>query len=108
MNLPEFNDLLALSRENPEALERLRRQLVDQVISGANPDTQARLRGLQFQIDAQRQLSSSAMGACVRLSRMMNASFAELMTQLNQPSDTPPQTNAKIIPFARSVNDEVL
>lgn len=108
MNLPDFNELLALSREDPEALEGLRQQLIDQVINNANPDARTRLRGLQFQIDAQRQLSSSAMGACVRVSRMMNASFTELMHQLNHPAESPSQTHAKVIPFVRSTASEVL
>lgn len=108
MELPDFNELVALSRQDPQALETLRQQLVDQVIDNASPAAQARLRGLQFQIDAQRQLSTSAMGACVRLSRMMNASFTELMNQLNQPSESPTQSNAKVLPFTRGATSEVL
>lgn len=108
MKLPDFNELLALYEANPQALEQLRKTLVNDLIDRAAPNTQARLRGLQFQIDAQRQLSSNPLGACVRMSKMMNQSFSQLVQKLNRPLAASTSPSAKVLPFRRSDSHEVL
>ena len=108
MKLPDFDQLLDLSRSDPEALDRLRERMVSQFISSADPDCQSRLRGLQFQIDAQRNLASNPIGACVRLSRMMNDAFGELVRQLNNPCQPAPRNDARVLRFERRVSDEIL
>lgn len=88
-DLPKFDELLKLAQENPEALEALRQEQIDQLIDNADENYQARLRGLQFQIDAQRQIhADSPMGACMKISKMMHESFAELRVYLNQLGNT--------------------
>lgn len=83
--LPKFDDLLEMAKNNPEALEALRQQHVSALINSAPEEYQNRLRGIQFQIDAQRQIhSESPLGACVKISKMMHESFAELRGYLNQ------------------------
>jgi hypothetical protein len=83
-DLPNFDQLLKLAQEKPEELERFRQQQIDLLIQQAPPKSRDRLRGLQFQIDAQRQIhSDSPMGACVKISQMMHESFAELRVWLN-------------------------
>ena len=87
-NLPHFDELLKLAQENPEALEKLRQEQVEQLINNAPIENQQRLRGLQFQIDAQRSIhKGSAIGSCVKISKMMHQSFGELRGWLNQLSD---------------------
>jgi hypothetical protein len=83
-DFPSFDRLLTLAKEQPEELERFRQTQVEQIINQAPTAYQRRLRGLQFQIDAQRQLhADSPMGACVKISQMMHESFAELRVWLN-------------------------
>lgn len=83
--LPKFDELLKLAQHNPEALEELRQQHISALIDSAPAEYQNRLRGIQFQIDAQRQIhSESPLGACVKISKMMHESFAELRGYLNQ------------------------
>ncbi|MDX1452929.1 MAG: DUF3135 domain-containing protein [Oleiphilaceae bacterium] len=86
VRLPDFDELLRLASEEPDSLERLREELCNRVIAGAPPAMQARLKGLQFRIDAERRLSQHPMGACIRISRLMNESLAELQHALNDPS----------------------
>ncbi len=83
-DFPSFDQLLKLAQEKPEELEQFRQEQVELLISQAPESSRRRLRGLQFQIDAQRQLhSDSPMGACMKMSQMMHESFAELRVWLN-------------------------
>ena len=83
-DFPNFDQLLKLAKEQPEALEQFRQEQIELLISQAPARSQHRLRGLQFQIDAQRQLhGDSPLGACVKISQMMHESFAELRVWLN-------------------------
>lgn len=87
-DLPKFDELVALAKENPEALERLRQQHVEELINNAPEAYQQRLRGIQFQIDAHRNIhKDSPLGSCMKISQMMHESFAELRGWLNQISD---------------------
>lgn len=82
---PSFDELLKLAQENPEALEKFRLEQVELIISQAPLENQQRLRGLQFQIDAQRSLhTSSPMGACLKISQMMHDSFDDLRSWLDK------------------------
>jgi len=81
--LPEFDTLVALARKDPARLEALRVQLCEELIASAPEATQRRLRGLQFQIDAQRRLTKTPLQACQKISEMMHDSFAELRATLN-------------------------
>ena len=84
-DFPTFDELLKLAQENPEKLEAYRQEQVEKLISQAPEGSQRRLRGLQFQIDAQRQIHhESPMGSCMSISKMMQESFTELRTGLNQ------------------------
>ncbi|WP_317931537.1 DUF3135 domain-containing protein [Halioxenophilus sp. WMMB6] len=103
--LPDFDTLAKLSKENPEAFERLRMQHINALLERAPSHMQRRLRGLQFQIDAKRQAASNPMQACIMISRMMHESFDALRKALNgglnyerlQPIEN--STSAQIIPF---------
>lgn len=83
-DFPDFDRLVKLAKEDPEALERFRLEQVENLIEQAPEAYQPRLRGLQFQIDAQRRIhKDSPMGSCMKISQMMHESFAELRTWLN-------------------------
>lgn len=112
-DFPTFDQLLKLANENPQELERFRQQQVEELINSAPAESQRRLRGLQFQIDAQRQLhEGSPMGSCMKISQMMHESFAELRGWLNQITNSndplrneiddyqsTEKTAAKVLPF---------
>jgi len=84
--LPKFDDLLAMAEQDPQALERLRSELVENLIAGAQDEIlKQRLRGLQFRIDLERERSTSPLSACVRLSQMMHESLLDLRDSLQAP-----------------------
>lgn len=107
-HLPDFETLARLARDDPQAFEVLRRDMVDDFIDHAPESRQARLRGLQFRVDAVRQLSKSDLGAAVKIYEMMWLSFRQLADEWNrlrQPGsfeacpDGTPTREAKILPL---------
>ncbi len=82
-HLPDFDTMQELAKNNPIELERLRVAAIEDVIGNAPVELQRRLRGLQFQIDAQRVISRSPMASCLKISEMMHKSFVKLRIALN-------------------------
>ncbi len=101
----KFDELLELAQTDPQALELYRQQQIDALLNDAPQYLRSRLEGLQFQIDAQRTLHPSPMGACLKLSQMMQDSFHHLQDLLSDMANgdssntETPQKNAKILPF---------
>lgn len=89
-DLPDFDTLLFMAKNDPKGLEALRKTLLKQLIESAPEETKKRLHGLQFQIDARRQLSSNPMISCIKISEMMHDSFSSLRFLLNELTE---QTN---------------
>ena len=88
-DFPDFDVLVKMAQTDPEGLERFRQQEINKLIDSAPESSKKRLRGLQFQIDAQRQIhKDSPMGSCMKISLMMHQSFSELRGWLNQISGT--------------------
>lgn len=87
-DLPEFDELMKLAKEDPEALEQIRRDAVEDLISNAPEKHQRRLRGLQFQVDMEREKAKNPMDSCVRISKLMHESFSKLRDTLNEAQQT--------------------
>lgn len=83
--LPNFDTLLRIAKQDPEQLEQIRIQLAQQTISQAPEHLRPRLRGLQFQIDIKRKLAKTPLAACIQLSNMMHRSFMELCETVHRP-----------------------
>lgn len=87
MKLPEspsFDELQELARLDPEAFEHWRTREIERIIEATPPHLRRRLQGMQFQIDAQRQLHPNPLGACVKISAMMHSAANELGHLLNE------------------------
>lgn len=107
--LPDFDVLLGMAKNNPDELEQLRKNLTGQVIDSAPDEIKRRLHGLQFQIDARRHSSKNPMSSCIKISQMMHESFSSLRFMLNnftEQGDALPallnqkaRANAEVIPF---------
>jgi len=102
----DFDQLKDLAVSDPKAFEAYRTQQVEAAISNAPSHMQRRLRGIQFQVDSQRQLHSNPMGSCVKVYQMMQNSLSELNQILKDQgqvalelSSTTPQNNANVISF---------
>lgn len=111
--LPSFDVLREMAQKDPEALERLRVQLCDQLIQDAPPAYRRKLRGLQFRVDMERRRAKSPMAACIAISGMMHDTFDKLRQALNDAAgrndglyavETAVQVSepaAKVLPFRR-------
>jgi hypothetical protein len=103
--LPGFETLRYLAEHEPEALERLRRRLIEQLIANAPPHARRRLRGLQFQIDARCKLARNPVAACVVVSGMMHETLGHLQQALRDWTayiEAPPAPPAKLLQFPAS------
>lgn len=90
-DLPDFETLRKMAEKDPQALEKLRTDHVNALIDSAPLQQQRRLRGLQFQIDAQRKIHHNPLSACVKISQMMHESFAQLRYALNDATGQEPR-----------------
>ncbi|MDX9874782.1 MAG: DUF3135 domain-containing protein [Spongiibacteraceae bacterium] len=98
--LPSFDTLRHLAEHDPEQLETLRHHLAEQLIAGAStPQLQARLRGLQFEIDMRVRLAPNPIAACITVSQMMHRSLEQLQRTLNGDHWQVPPAEATIIPL---------
>jgi spore coat polysaccharide biosynthesis protein SpsF (cytidylyltransferase family) len=80
--LPSFDRLVEMAKNDPEALERLRQEHVNALIDNSPETFKQRLRGIQFQLDAQRRTSQNPMESCIKASKMMHDSLANLRDYL--------------------------
>lgn len=60
-----------LARVDPEEFERCRRAAIEALIARAPAHLERRLRGLQWQIDCEREKAGSPLAACLRINNMM-------------------------------------
>ncbi|MCW8908847.1 MAG: DUF3135 domain-containing protein [Sedimenticola sp.] len=67
----DFDEWLRLAKEDPDAFEARRDQLLREAIDQAPLHFRKKLHGLQFQVDMIRERSSHPLGACVRISNLM-------------------------------------
>lgn len=81
--LPSFEVLSKLAKEDPKQLDVILENQITALIEGAPKKYQQRLRGLQFTIDMERKKAKTPMAACLKISSMMQESFAQLSTALN-------------------------
>lgn len=107
LRLPSFDEMSAMAREQPEALEDLRIRLTEEVIEQASDASKRRLRGLVFVIEAERRKAHNPLQACIKLSQLMLDSAVELKASLEmlrnaEPDNKPesrPSCSAQVLPF---------
>lgn len=85
--LPPFEELTRLAKEDPEELERLRQREVNKLIDQAPERLKKKLQGIQFKVDSQRRIAKNPMDSCIRISNLMKESFENLRVALNEASN---------------------
>jgi len=102
----DFEHWSDLAENNRSEFESLRLEAIEAFISNAPADRRERLMRLQWRIDQERSLASSAMGACVRISRLM---WEQVMSERGllehltaaQSADSSSLVKAEVIPLVR-------
>lgn len=107
----DLDELLALAQQDPAAFERHRAALIEAAIceAVAHGVNEARMRGLQFQLDGMRCVNQAPLQASLRLHgmmqerlRAMQKEFAKLLQgkqESEQEQDKKPGQTARIIHF---------
>lgn len=102
---PDHELLARLAREDPEAFERVRRELLEALIGRAPERIKGRLLGLQFRIDQVRTLAHTPLNATIRVSEMMWKSFLALSDELAGRPGPRRQPPARVIEFRRPAKE---
>jgi len=63
----DFNEWAELAKNDPEAFEAKRKEVIAEVIDGAPEKERAALNRLQWKIDAQRRIAKNPLDSCVRI-----------------------------------------
>lgn len=104
MDMPTFDELKELAQQDPERFEIVRAALISECIRQSSERNQSRLRGLQFVIDARRRIAGSPMKALLDLQALMYDSLLALQQALLDQQPRAVATNARVLPFRRSVS----
>jgi hypothetical protein len=97
--------LSRLAHDDPAAFERLREELLDELISRAPDRLKARLRGLQFRVDQVRTLAHTPLNATIRVSELMWKSFLALSDELSGRAPPPKKDSpARVIDLRRAAS----
>lgn len=104
----DFDDWSRLARRDPQGFENRRARVIEAFIASAPLQRQARLRGLQWQIDQVRASAGTPLAACLRISGMMwdsvtgDDGLIARMEALRHGRPLPRRRpKAKILPFRR-------
>lgn len=94
MKLPSHDVLAQLARDDPQAFDALRQELIENRINRAPERLQHRLRVLQFRVDGIRRLAGSPLGATLKIQALMWNYFLKMNEKLQglvRLTDTQPQ-----------------
>lgn len=103
----DFDAWMTLAQSDPDAVDEMREDAIEEVIARAQPDMQPRLRALQWRIDMERARASTPLSACVRLSNMMwklvydEHGLVSTIRELTNPESGYPLRSADIVEFGR-------
>lgn len=76
--LPSFDEMVKLAKENPEELESIRKQMVDDVIESVDPEKRDGLRKIQSKINLIARGSKTPLDGATKIFNEMFESFKEL------------------------------
>jgi hypothetical protein len=95
--LPDFDVLVALHRNDPDALEDFRRHMLREAVDYAPLEHRAALEQLIAQMEAARETASDPMEATLIAFRMMQESVTRLHSGWQQAMDAAAALQAKML-----------
>jgi hypothetical protein len=111
----DFDRWARLAKDDPEAYEDMRREMVQEILDNTSPEIKRRMQGLQWQIDQVRSTSANPMASCLKISQMMwdrvlgEDGLLENLQRLNNPDIDKlnrPKESATIIELKDGLNKE--
>lgn len=102
---PDVDTLMEIAKNDPDALDQIKKEAVNGLINSAPESQQQRLRGLQWQVDVEIKMAKNSMDRCIRVSEMMHEKLWELRAALQDQEQGHfeplyEEMNAKILPFS--------
>ena len=97
----DFDEAVALARQNPEAFEQYRLDAIEALITCSSRKNQQHLRRLQWRIDQVRKRAPNSTAACVKIYQMMwenftgNSGFIDIICNGNYPLQNADDTTPK-------------
>ncbi|GHD67390.1 DUF3135 domain-containing protein [Jeongeupia chitinilytica] len=98
VDLPDFDTLAALYRQDPGAFEALRSSLLHQALDDVEAPRRQRIEALLNRIDLHRQRARNPLHAAVIAHEMMWTSFLALNYVLHH-GERPPHAGATVLQF---------
>lgn len=77
--IPDFDELVALHRRDPQAFEALRARLLDETVRSAPAEHRPALEQVRARIDSVRRSAATPFEAALIASRMMQQSVGDLL-----------------------------
>lgn len=77
-----FDELKELAKDSPDEFERLRQQLINQLIESMPEERQLNVKRYQWRIDQETRRHDNSLGCCIKLSAMMSARMLEMGRQM--------------------------
>ncbi|WP_165310079.1 DUF3135 domain-containing protein [Vibrio ziniensis] len=102
--LPPFDELVALAKQNPEAFTKFKHQMCEEMISSASLNMQQRLRAQQSHIDLVVSQCKNPYHINVTLMREMTIQMVKFRDALE--GDVEPQQQAVVIPFPHNNKED--
>jgi len=99
--LPSFDDMVEMAKNDPDAFEAMRIEAIESTINSAPNASQRRLRGLQFQMDADRKLASSDFDSMIRSNQRLMQSYVELRRVMDSWEPSTEAHPAQVISITR-------
>ena len=96
----DFEEWASLAKTDPAAFEAKREHAIAQLIDGASPRMQTRLRGLQWRVDMDRRRAGSPLSSCMKIFNQMWATvYGErgLLDALHGVGPLPERTPADVL-----------
>lgn len=103
--LPNFDQMMQMAKEDPQQLERVRQQAINDAINNASSGNQNQLRSLQHRIDRTIERASNPYQSMIEVSNMMHEKLSLLDTHLNRPEQL---NRAKVVSLSRQSQPESL
>ncbi|NOQ89483.1 MAG: DUF3135 domain-containing protein [Gammaproteobacteria bacterium] len=97
----DFDEAVALARNNPEAFEQYRIDAIEALIACSSTKNQQHLRRLQWRIDQERKRAPNPTAACVKIYQMMwetftrSSGFIDIICNGNYPLQNADDTTPK-------------
>lgn len=81
-HLPPFDEMVEMAKNDPEKLEAIKREMIEDIIESAPEHMRDRLRGIQTRMNLISQASSNPLDTTVKMYTEMMKSFNDLNDNL--------------------------